>query len=215
MDLTKAALLTPVLLQRVLASLEDKNNSATITYACVILGLRLISAQLNTFNLWYQRRAYERCRGELITMLYEKTLHRKILGAKQEVKQDQTNGHSNHEARATNGVNGGDIDATIKASPKSWLGRLNMSVRSVFTKSVQAQVKDDKDAASMGKILNLMRNDAYEIAQRFWEFSDIVTKPAGAIFATILIWRMLGWACLLGVVALAASQLLNIVIARF
>ena len=215
MDLTKAALLTPVLLQRVLASLEDKNNSATITYACVILGLRLISAQLNIFNLWYQRRAYERCRGELITMLYEKTLHRKILGAKQEVKQDQTNGHSNHEAHATNGVNGGDIDATIKASPKSWLGRLNMSVRSVFTKSAPAQVKDDKDAASMGKILNLMRNDAYEIAQRFWEFSDIVTKPAGAIFATILIWRMLGWACLLGVVALAASQLLNIVIARF
>ncbi|CAG5144885.1 uncharacterized protein ALTATR162_LOCUS1619 [Alternaria atra] len=210
-----ATLLTPVLLQRVLASLEDKNSSATITYACIILAVRLISAQLNIFNLWYQRRAYERCRGELITMLYEKTLHRKILGAKQEVKENQTNGHSNHEAHGTDDENSDGTDETIKPTPESWLGRLMSSVRSVFTKNIKTQPKDDKEAASMGKILNLMRNDAYEIAQRFWEFSDIITKPAGAIFATILIWRMLGWACLLGVVALAASQLLNIVIARF
>jgi ABC-type multidrug transport system fused ATPase/permease subunit len=43
----------------------------------------------------------------------------------------------------------------------------------------------------------------------------MITKPAGAIFATLLIWRMLGWACLLGVLALLFSQLLNVVIARY
>lgn len=50
---------------------------------------------------------------------------------------------------------------------------------------------------------------------RFWDFPDLVTKPAGAIFATLLIWRMLGWACLLGVLALLVSQSLNVIIARY
>jgi ABC-type multidrug transport system fused ATPase/permease subunit len=148
-------------------------------------------------------------------MLYEKTLHRKILGAKQDAKEEQTGDHNVHAVNEANNENGnGPEDASTKA-PKTWTQRVLASLRSVFTKNIKTQVKDDKQAASMGKILNLMRNDAYEIAQRFWEFSDIITKPAGAILATILIWRMLGWACLLGVLALGASQLLNIAIARF
>ncbi|EFQ91944.1 hypothetical protein PTT_11049 [Pyrenophora teres f. teres 0-1] len=202
-----ATLLTPVLLQRVLASMRHRNSTATITYACITLVLRLISAQLNVFVLWYQRRAYERCRGELITMLYEKTLHRKILGAKQKSEENHTNGHSNGE---TNGVSNGHAHDTqeVSKAPQNLLQRM----ASMFAKKPKS--KEDKDPASMGKILNLMRNDAYEIAQRFWEFSDIIIKPAGAIFATMLIWRMLGWACLLGVLALGASQLLNIGIAR-
>ncbi|KAF1832529.1 P-loop containing nucleoside triphosphate hydrolase protein [Decorospora gaudefroyi] len=183
-----ATLLTPVLLQRLLASMHDHNNNATITYASLILLLRLAAAQLNVFNLWYQRRAYERSRGELITMLYEKTLHRKILGAKQETKEEYSNENNNGVAHGT---------STIR------------------TKNTKKEATRDDEPASMGKILNLMRNDAYEIAQRFWEFSDIIINPAGAIFATLLIWRMLGWTSLLGVLAFSASQLLNIVIARF
>jgi ABC-type transport system involved in cytochrome bd biosynthesis fused ATPase/permease subunit len=31
----------------------------------------------------------------------------------------------------------------------------------------------------------------------------------------LLIWRMLGWACLLGILALVVTQLINIVIARY
>jgi ABC-type multidrug transport system fused ATPase/permease subunit len=191
--------------------MTDHNNSATITYASLILVLRLTSAQLEVLKLWYQRRSYERCRGELITMLYEKTLHRKILGAKQETKSDQTNGYNDdviNEAR--NGEPPGTYEIANNVSG-GFLHRFN----AFFTRKPKDVVKKEKDPAPMGKILNLMRNDAYEIAQRFWEFSDIITRPLGVIFATILIWRMLGWACLLGVLALGASQLLNIVIARF
>ncbi|RMZ73353.1 bile acid transporter [Pyrenophora seminiperda CCB06] len=207
-----ATLLTPVLLQRVLASMRHRNSSATITYACLTLVLRLTSAQLNIFVLWYQRRAYERCRGELITMLYEKTLHRKILGAKQKSEDVHTNGHRNGEADEVSNQNDHGAPETSKQSSLSWLQRMKFSAQTVFTK--KPKTKEEKDPASMGKILNLMRNDAYEIAQRFWEFSDIIIKPAGVIFSTILIWRMLGWACLLGVLALGVSQLLNIGIAR-
>jgi ABC-type multidrug transport system fused ATPase/permease subunit len=192
---------------------EERPSSVTITYAVLTVALRLLAAQLAVFNLWYQRRSYERSRGELITMLYEKTLNRKIMGAKQEEKEEQTNGHS--DAVNGSGLNGesGESPEIIKNKSKSWFQRSIALVRSAFAKKPKKE--EERVAASMGKILNLMRNDVYEIAQRFWDFSDILTQPAGAIFATLLIWRMLGWACLFGVIALAASQLVNIVIARF
>jgi ABC-type multidrug transport system fused ATPase/permease subunit len=207
------ALSTPVLLQQLLSSMrpDRKSTSATITYAVLTVALRLLSAQLNVFMLWYQRRSYERSRGELITMLYEKTLNRKIMGAKQEEKEEHANGHNNIEN--SNGQNVDGAEQAGRDKPQNRLMRLFASIRPAFSRKPGEQ--KEKVAASSGKILNLMRNDVYEIAQRLWDFEQIITQPAGAIFAILLIWRMLGWACLLGVVALAASQLVNIIIARF
>jgi ABC-type multidrug transport system fused ATPase/permease subunit len=254
--------------------MEIGNKNATITYAALTVALRLLASQLAVFNLWYQRRAYERSRGELITMLYEKTLNRKILGTKQEKQEEDmngsatngngtngngtnengtngngTNGHTTNEnatngnatnGHATNGLatnghatndhatngcatngNGSHLNADnatevpLKAKPQNLVARLLILLRSPFSRKHKTEDKEEKVAASMGKVLNLMRNDVYEVAQRFWDFSDVIVQPIGAIFATLLIWRMLGWACLLGVVALAASQLVNIAIARF
>ncbi|KAH7382532.1 P-loop containing nucleoside triphosphate hydrolase protein [Phaeosphaeria sp. MPI-PUGE-AT-0046c] len=202
-----ATLSTPVLLQRLLASMRNgKPASVTITYAILTVALRLLSAQLGVFNLWYQRRSYERSRGEMITMLYEKTLNRKIMGAKQELKDENGNDQS---------LNG---EINVNAEPdnrkrQGFLTRLFAPLRAKFTRQPK-KVDKAKAAASMGRILNLMRNDVYEVSQRFWDVGDIITQPAGAVLATILVWQMLGWACLLGVVALAASQLVNIAIAR-
>jgi ABC-type multidrug transport system fused ATPase/permease subunit len=167
---------------------EDRSTiSATITYAVLSVALRLLAAQLGVFNLWYQRRAYERSRGELITMLYEKTLNRKILGAKQESKERESNGHTEgHGAAQLNGDRN-DTDESSKAEPKSWFTRTLIFTRSLFSRKPK-EAEKEKVAASMGKILNLMRNDVYEVAQRFWDFADIVTQPVGAIFATLLIW---------------------------
>jgi ABC-type multidrug transport system fused ATPase/permease subunit len=194
------------MLQKVLASMKDPDSprSATITYAFITVCIRLIHAQCNVFNLWHQRRAYERSRGQLITMLYEKTLNRKILGAKSEAKQE---GHSQE-------VNGNAEEPQTKGSFTGWLKHVATSLRSIFSKKPK-EAEKEKDAASMGKILNLMRNDVYEISQRFWEFSDIIVKPLGAIGSTLLIWRMLGWSCLLGVLALAVTQVLSVVVARY
>ncbi|KAF2275668.1 uncharacterized protein EI97DRAFT_420070 [Westerdykella ornata] len=222
-----ATLLTPVLLQRLLASMNDNGlspRSATIMYALISVTLRLISAQCNVFTLWYSRRVYERSRGEMITMLYEKTLKRKILGTREpDVEPEPVpNGEVGEQAdgNAAGNENGNaDANAHVSAQKKSFgaVGRFFKSARIIVGAAFAKRKKDAKreDAASTGKILNLMRNDVYEVAQRFWDFPDIITKPAGAIFATLLIWRMLGWACLLGVLALLASQTFNIVIARY
>ena len=65
---------TPVLLQKILASMEDPTGPrrATLVYAAISLSARLLESQSAIFSLWYGRRCYERSRGEMITMLYEK-----------------------------------------------------------------------------------------------------------------------------------------------
>ncbi|EHK98048.1 putative ATP-dependent bile acid permease [Glarea lozoyensis 74030] len=70
------------------------------------------------------------------------------------------------------------------------------------------------ELATTGKIMNLMRFDAYEVAQRFWEFAQLVTTPLSSIIATVLIWRLIGWPCLLGVITIFVAQGLNAWIAR-
>jgi ABC-type multidrug transport system fused ATPase/permease subunit len=151
----------PVLLQQLLRSMENSESpkSAAITYASFSLAARLIASQTAVLNLWFSRRSYERSRGELITMIYEKTLTRKIVGV---------------------------------------LPRNSKAVES----------------ASMGKIINHMRFDTYEIAQRFWEFQSLVTQPVSLVLSILLIWRLIGWPCLIGVLAVLSGQGLNTIIAR-
>lgn len=211
-----ATLAIPVLLQQLLASMQDPKSSgnATITYACIALLFRLVNAQSQVFALWHQRRAYERSRGEMITMLYEKVLNRKILGAKQEPIEGQSNGHSNGESNGTADGNANGSATKETSHFQRVFGGPIRFITNLFKKKPEEAKKEDA-AASMGKILNLMRNDVYEVSQRFWEFSDIITKPIGVVFATLLIWRMLGWSCLLGVLALFVTQSLNVILARY
>lgn len=168
--------LVPVIfLKQLLLALESEipNRKAAMIYGVFILMGRLISAQSGLFSLWFCRRAYERCRGELITMIYEKTLMRKAFTFP-----------SNHN-------NNANTDEKTGAGSASSDG-----------------------PASMGKILNLMRNDVYEIAQRFWEFANLITKPMTFILTIVLIWKILGPAALAGVLLIVFAQVMNIFIIR-
>lgn len=49
---------------------------------------------------------------------------------------------------------------------------------------------------------------------RFWEFSSIVTQPLAVVFSVVLIWRLIGWPCLIGVVTVFFAQAVNAVLAR-
>ena len=49
---------------------------------------------------------------------------------------------------------------------------------------------------------------------RFWEFPGLVIKPLGLILSVVLIWRLIGWPCLLGVLTVFAAQAINALIAR-
>lgn len=91
-------------------------------------------------------------------MLFEKTLNRKILGAKQEAD-EHANGYASN---GTNGQTNGQANGSLQPSKglQKRLGgvlhTLFAGFRSLFAKK---QKKDEKkqNAASMGKILNLMR----------------------------------------------------------
>lgn len=167
-------LLPIVLLKQLLAALEGEhpNQKVAMVYAVFVLIVRLIGAQSGIFNLWFCRRAYERSRGEMITMIYEKTLLRKAFTFPSE--------HHNDE------------DSAEK----------------------EAASKMASGPASMGKILNLMRNDVYEVAQRFWEFANLFTKPMTFILTIVLIWKILGPAALGGVLLIVFAQVLNAFIIR-
>jgi ABC-type bacteriocin/lantibiotic exporter with double-glycine peptidase domain len=61
----------------------------------------------------------------------------------------------------------------------------------------------------MGKILNLMKTDVYEVAQRFWDFAGLITTPLQLVLSLVLVWQLLGWSCLLGLAWFLLLQLLN------
>lgn len=166
-----------------------------------MLIVRLISSQSSVFNLWFGRRAYERSRGELITVLYEKTLNRKVT------------------YRSSAGVNRASVSEGTSSSPRklSFIGKIKKAlmkpVRLLQAPSLASKYSAEK-VASAGKVISLMRFDAYEVAQRFWEFSSITTQPFSLIFSTFLIWRLLGSSCLVGILTILIAQAINSRIAR-
>jgi len=134
-----------VLLQKILKSMEDPRapKRAALNYAALSLVVRLIAAQSGVFTLWFGRRAYERSRGELITMLYEKTLSRKVVSISSKPVDE---GHSE--------ANG---NGTLKPAEHSRWRAFDFLVRP-FRQYRSAKSKDkSKELATMGKIMNLMR----------------------------------------------------------
>ncbi|KAI0125696.1 ABC transporter [Xylariales sp. AK1849] len=192
---TVANLSNPILLRSLIASIEkgDEYRRESIFYALAILAVRLVACQSSVFSLWFCRRAYERSRGEMITTIYAKTLTRKSQGFQPSEKDPGL-------------VNGNILNGT--GSKQGRVARLLSWLRLGKSRSKQA-VEAPKPPATMGKILNLMRSDCYEVAQRFWEFPNLVTKPLQFALSLFLVWQFLGWSCLLGVAWVLVVQLLN------
>jgi ABC-type multidrug transport system fused ATPase/permease subunit len=258
---TLMELVEPVLLKQLLAALtsDQPDLRAAIVYAGITLFARLVKAQSGVFSLWYCRRNYERARGEMITMIHEKTLRRKAFTFPnsperlQELPEEQDSPSpgiststtltddesSNHE---------GDADSNTSEPPnlqklKSLVHRgytpLNPpklppppqdpssspssdpssspssdSSSSPSSDSSSSPSSDSSSPASTGKILNLLRSDAYEVAQRFWEAPNLTTKPLNFILSLVLVWRILGPASLSGILVLLAGMALNVLLMR-
>ncbi|PYH95291.1 hypothetical protein BO71DRAFT_449438 [Aspergillus ellipticus CBS 707.79] len=186
---------TPVLLQQLLMAMTDRgsSNRAAITYALLSLVLRLVAAQSQVLGLWYGRRCYERSRGEMIMMIYEKALSRKNVFDQQVI--EKAEGDESQEE-----------DAEEAAGDRRWWQ---------FWKPRRTTSKAEiNKTASMGKIFNLLRGDAYEVAQRFWEIDTLIDKPLGLVIAVVLVWKLLGPSCFLGIVAVLIAQVLNVFVTR-
>ena len=237
----------PVLLQQLLRSMEDPDapRHAAMTYALLILLGRLVACQCGVFTLWFSRRCYERSRGEMITMLHEKTLSRKTLGLhainEGEVHNDviTANGAQQQSKPFSNDHTG------ARALLRQWFKATYSKLAQVFSRK---QSKEAKYSASMGKILNLMRYAlrnleilqktnmkldmmftrlrkgerflllsvyaSADCSRRFWECNSLVTKPLGVILSVVLVWNVIGWPCLSGVLTVFIAQIINAFITR-
>ncbi|KAI1143540.1 canalicular multispecific organic anion transporter 1 [Hypoxylon sp. FL0543] len=204
---TAANLSNPALLQRLLQSIEKglTYRDESFFYALAILLVRLVACQSGVFLLWYSRRAYERSRGELLTAVYAKTLSRKSFGLRTDL------GEPPRDSGRECGVEPGEETPLLGAKPpeETRLTRLLEFLRLRRSKNETKAKSTQEQPASMGKILNLMRNDVYEVAQRFWEFPSLITRPLQLILSLVLIWQLLGWPCLLGVAWVVVLQFLN------
>ncbi|KAI4143327.1 MAG: hypothetical protein L6R39_004607, partial [Caloplaca ligustica] len=203
----------PVLLQQLLRAMEEVSapRSKAIAFAVLTLLVRLAACQSSVFSLWFSRRSYERSRGEMITMLYEKTLSRKIIGELAlSDKPHMSEGNVDGPALDSDTVRDG-----LEARPKDEqrpIGKLGLYIRRIFWKP---SIKEDiKQAASIGKIYNLMRNDVYEVAQRFWEFQSLIRVPLSLVLSVVLVWKLIGWPCLFGVLTVAVAQIVNALTTR-
>ncbi|EAW11644.1 putative ABC bile acid transporter [Aspergillus clavatus NRRL 1] len=194
---------TPVLLQQLLQAMQDMSSGrrAALTYALLTLLLRIVAAQSQVLNLWFGRRCYERSRGEMIMMVYEKALSRKNIFEPQTEK-------SNEEAAPSENMNVSVDGESETVSTKQ------RKICGIFPRRRATSEKQTKSAASMGKIFNLLRGDVYEVAQRFWEVDSLIDKPLGLIIATVLVWKLFGPSCFLGILAILIAQVLNATITR-
>jgi ABC-type multidrug transport system fused ATPase/permease subunit len=195
---------TPVLLQQLLQAMQDpsKPKRVPLTYALLSLVLRLVAAQSQVLNLWYGRRCYERSRGEMVMMVYGKALSRKnILGAR---KVEDVSPLTEEEA-----TNGDEARQGLEEHPVKvgFWSRL-------FPRRRKAKQIKSKEAASLGKIFNLLRGDVYDVAQRFWEVDVLIDKPLGLIIAVWLVWTLFGPSCFLGIFAVLIAQGLNAFVTR-
>ncbi|KAK1579746.1 ABC transporter [Colletotrichum navitas] len=212
-----AALSVPMLLQQLLRAIQSgpSNIEVSVLYAIAILAVRLLACQAAVFQLWFSRRCYERSRGEMITTIYAKTLSRKhfgqpadekMIGADDEEEEgDDEDGHCDEQTDTDGSAD--DDEQTGRFSRLLGWFRRGHPARPRYQRLQKP--KAQRQPATTGKILNLMRNDVYEIAQRFWEFPTIVTKPLQFIFSFILVWQLLGYSCLFGMACVVLAQMLN------
>ncbi|KAI2638056.1 ABC transporter [Xylaria nigripes] len=205
----------PLLLQSLLLSIEKgpEYRKESISWAFAMLVSRLINTQSGVFSLWFGRRAYERSRGEMITMVYAKTLARKSYGQPVDYEaQAQENGLENGHMNGFQNDSDGSADVNeetplLGTQPKT--SRLKQLLKFHKPGSFKKTKRPPQQPATMGKILNLMKSDVYEVAQRFWDFAGLITAPLQLVFSFVLLWRLLGWSCLLGLSSFILLQFLS------
>ncbi|PNS14168.1 ATP-dependent bile acid permease [Sphaceloma murrayae] len=224
---------SPLLLQQLLKAMEriPTVKGPAISYAVLTLFVRYLATQSAVFSLWYSRKCYERSRGEMITMIYEKTLHRKIIGGvteqgDQKADVDCALDVGGLDMPHDSPEDGDQIDSdenepllNAHAKEMPTMQRRALDILSNLRNLIPCGRRKEKSSettgpASMGKILNMMRNDVYEVAQRFWEFPTLINQPIGFVLSFALIWRLIGWPCLFGVAVVLIAQVLNAILAK-
>jgi len=75
--------------------------------------------------------------------------------------------------------------------------------------SVQKAEGEGENSADLGKIINIMQSDTMAVAQRFWDFSGIVTAPIRIAIAFMFLYSVLGRSAFGAVFVVCVAWLLS------
>ncbi|RFU76654.1 abc transporter, transmembrane domain, type 1 [Trichoderma arundinaceum] len=172
----------------------DSGSPADATFWClVMLALDVFRQLCKTTSSWYSRKSYERSRGEAFIALFGKLLTRAVPGSDITEK-----GGDEEPAQAANGKS------------QTFLGR------KFWKKSVPSKKSSKAVAgpASNAKVVNLVRGDTYEISQRFWDFSKLVSQPIKVIVTMYFLIDIMGWPSAIGFVLMIVFLTINSMLVR-
>ncbi|KAH7162199.1 hypothetical protein B0J13DRAFT_3347 [Dactylonectria estremocensis] len=177
-------------------ALDENEPSQAALWCVVMLGIDSIRQIAKTSAGWYARKAYERSRGETFIALFGKLLTRAVPGSESTEKDpnaEETPGEaeqpSNRFSRFFSGLCG--------------------------RKRVKAAGNDNAaQSASNAKVVNLVRGDTYEISQRFWEFSKVISQPIKVVFTVYYLIDIMGWPSCIGFGLMGVFLAFNSVLVR-
>ncbi|KAK4652217.1 hypothetical protein QC762_609180 [Podospora pseudocomata] len=224
-------LIEPVLLKQLLGALSSSppDKRTAMIYAGLTLFGRLVKAQSSVFSIWFCRRNYERSRGEMITTIYEKTLRRKaftfpggatdsIEGASQAQPESPSDGISSEttltDSESRHSDDADKVEPTRYQRLAAWFHHHYQTIKPFIPQLRTIKTKPDDSPSSTGKIMNILRSDVYDVAQRFWEVPDIFTKPFNFLFSVYLIWKILGPAALSGALVILLGMAVNVLLMK-
>lgn len=153
--------------------LDKGNPTEALYWSAVMLFVDMIRQLSKTTSSWYCRKSYERSRGETFIGLFSKLLTRAVPGSDVTEKGPQESHHEEGETPATNPFT------------RAW--------RRVFHRKPKVETAVQSQPASNAKVVNLVRGDTYEISQRFWDFSRVVSQPVKIIFTMYYLVDIMGW----------------------
>ncbi|KAH8738219.1 hypothetical protein BGZ61DRAFT_439788 [Ilyonectria robusta] len=161
-------------------ALDNGEPSEAALWCVVMLGIDSIRQVSKTTAGWYARKAYERSRGETFIGLFGKLLTRAVPGS-ESTEKDPTAADAYPDS----------LQSSSKFS-RFFARVCRRKKAKVSSNDGQAQ------SASNAKVVNLVRGDTYEISQRFWEFSKVISQPIKVIFTVYYLIDIMGWPSCIG-----------------
>ncbi|SPO20123.1 related to multidrug resistance protein [Ustilago trichophora] len=157
----------------------DPAKKRAFLFAVFALLASVIKTQTDLQHLYYSRRAGVRIKSELTLAIYDKALRRKDISGSLQNATSTAEPEANPDKAKSK-----DADKSAKEAEQA---------------KKAAKDEDDKGAASVGKVVNLMASDANSISMTVTALYMGYSAPLELAIATTFLYKLLGWSAFVGV----------------
>ncbi|KFA48346.1 hypothetical protein S40293_04429 [Stachybotrys chartarum IBT 40293] len=167
-------------------ALDNGDTREAIYWTLVMLAFDVVRQFAQVAGNWYGRKSYERSRGETFIALFIKLLTRAVPGSD----------------AAEKGLNEEGQYDEMELKPRKRLAKFYSRLCGQRKPSPERESllqTQQTQQASNAKVVNLVRNDTYEISQRIWEFGRLVSMPVKLGFTIYYLIDIMGWSSCIGV----------------